>query len=370
MSRETDFSTIDGVARIVWQVSTVTALCIKAGTVSAWEQAKPSDGNATKTRQIDAVFDFFKKEPKENSESQLSDFYYDVRLADGEPVVRYKIPATSVRGALRNYTIKRLISKEFWDAELKATSDTDLAENEQAAEDKQEEQEAKQNNENFKEALKTPGWKLVQNLFGIAADTDDPELEKESVAGRLCVRVGNLEKLTPEQFKENLIHGNFKQGGFNPGSTHGKMAVTTRNPLDRVTKAAKKGGLHSFMELAPGNRFTVVLDIANPKPADIGFAAFWEQAVNTGLLRFGGLTSSGRGRLNILKEGSEIVLFAHSAGGFFGFEKQGDSYPEDVLAGLLHEYRMTDWELHKGDYLKELKKEYDTGGSRNSKASD
>ena len=355
MSRTSDFSTIDGVARIVWQVSTVTALCIKAGTVSAWEQASPSDGNATKTRQIDAVFDFFKKEPKENSESQLSDFYYDVHLADGEPKVRYKVPSTSVRGALRNYTIKRLIRKEFWDAELKATSDIDLPDGEQGAQDEQEEQKVKQNNETFKEALKTPGWNLVQNLFGIAADTDDPDLEKESVAGRLCVRVGNLEKLTPERFQENLIHGNFKKDGFKPGSTHGKMAVTTRNPLDRITKAAKKGGLHSFLELAPGNRFEIVLDIANPGPADIGFAAFWEQAVNTGLLRFGGLTSSGRGRLNIVKEGSCIALFAHSAKGFDGFEKQRDTFPDDVLSGLFHEYRMTDWDGFKGHYLQKLK---------------
>ena len=121
--------------------------------------------------------------------------------------------------------------------------------------------------------------------------------------------------------------------------------------------------MHSFMELAAGNRFSIDLQIANPNPCDIGFAAFWEQALKNGLLRLGGLISAGRGRLNISQGGTEIRLFARSCEGFPGFEKQEQNASDDILAGLFHEYIMTDWTNRKNEYLGLLKSEYEKLGN-------
>ena len=138
---------------------------------------------------------------------------------------------------------------------------------------------------------------LIQNLFGLAAESGDATANEETVAGRLQIETGDLAGLSKDEFKKSLLSGTWRN--FQPGSTHGRMLISTRSPIDRITHSAKDGGLHSFMELAPGNRFDVNLRIANPLSADLGFIAFWENGINDGFLRFGGLAAAGRGRMKI-----------------------------------------------------------------------
>lgn len=338
MGRTSDFSNLKGLAIIEWNIQTATLLCIKSGTTSLWAQAASRDG---KMRQVDASFDFFVK--SNETEASLSDFYHDTCFENGRLQIRYCIPSSSFRGALRSYTIKRLVPKSSWNA-------TDIS---KQAENEDHTQAQEQERQRMKAALTLPGWHLIQNLFGIATDSGDAELYAETVAGRLRVSVGKLEKLPEEDFKRNLLAGNLTV--FNTGSTHGKMVITTRNPLDRITQAAKDGGLHSFMELAPGNEFNVTLHIVNPSPEDLGMVAFWEQGIKTGLLRLGGLTSIGRGRLNINL--SHVSIFTRTPEAFFGL-KPDNRNASDMLIGIFNEYVVDDWGTKKQDYLNKLRAFY------------
>ncbi|MDM8539454.1 RAMP superfamily CRISPR-associated protein [Desulfococcaceae bacterium HSG9] len=353
MSRTSDFSEIKGVANIRWHLKTETSLCIKSGTTSAWKQATSNsrDGNTDKMRQVDARFDFFQKNIQDENDAQISDFYFDTGIKGNNLQIQYCIPASSVRGALRNYTIRRIIEKPFWNA-------TDISKKEGDEEDPKNQENERQL---MKTALKTPGWHLIQNLFGLATDSGEDELDAESVAGRLQVSVGKLTQLSANQFRANLLHGNFSE--FRTGSTHGKMAIITRNPLDRVTQGAKKGGLHSFMELTPGNEFDVFLRITNPTPEDLGFVAFWEQGINTGLLRLGGLTTIGKGRLRILS--TQISLFTRTADSFTGLNP-GSHFSGDRLSDIFPEYTIENWQEARETYIGKLRYFYQSFGKEAS----
>ncbi len=332
MSRTSDFSKIKGVARIGWEMRTETPLCIKAGTTSVFQ------------RKMD--FDFFKQDKENETDALISDFYYDAYIREDRLDIRYRIPASSVRGALRNYTIRRLIPKLYQDADILPV----------AQEDENDDAWAQTQNAycmRLKNALQTPGWHLIQNLFGMAAETETEILADETVAGRLRVMVGDLKELSSDEFRKNFVAGRLRE--CHPGSTHGKMIVSTRNPLDRATRSSKGGGLHSFMELAPNNAFSVTLSFLNPGPQDLGLVAFWEQAVNEGFLRFGGLTSSGRGRLRITS--ADVRLFLREVKDFPEFERCDDS-EVDILADILPEHRISDWDSAKEYYLEVLDGKY------------
>ena len=51
--------------------------------------------------------------------------------------------------------------------------------------------------------------------------------------------------------------------------------------------------------------------ILNPKPADVELINLWHSDIHNGFLRFGGLTSQGRGRVEIASE--QYRLFVSSA---------------------------------------------------------
>jgi CRISPR/Cas system CSM-associated protein Csm3 (group 7 of RAMP superfamily) len=341
MGRTSDFSKLKGVALIEWKLKTATLLCIKSGTTSLWEQSTSRDA---KMRQVGAKFDFFTKQKSKGTEASLSDFYYDTFFKKDKLQVRYCIPASSFRGAIRSYTIKRLVPKQSWSA-------TDTVKKERT-EDSSLTQDEKQ--QQMTAALNLPGWHLVQNLFGIATDSADEKLKEETVAGRLTVSVGELDSVPEEIFRRQLIGGDF--GTFRTGSTHGNMVITTRNPLDRVTQAAKDGGLHSFMELAPGNVFTASLRIVNPSFTDLGLVAFWEKGIQSGLLRIGRLTSLGRGRLTI--DSTKITIFTRNPEQFLGLVPH-EEHTNDRLNGVFKEYTIGKWHDKKQDYLNKLRNFYD-----------
>ena len=342
MTRTSDFSTIQGVAEIKWELKTATPLCIKSGTTSSWNQA--TDGykdNPKKLRLYNAKFDFFKKDiDKESADASVADFYYDSYIKGGELKIRYLVPASSVRGALRSYTLKRLVKKDYW--------------NVGSTEKDQPEDKKEKKRKSFQDALTQPGWRLIQNMFGLATDNDDEALENENeyVAGRLKISVGDLDDIGKKDFATHLISGNLKNPIF--GSTRGKMAITTRNPLDKITNAAKDGGLHSVMELSEGNVFSVSIRILNPEPKDLGLIAFWEQGIESGLLRLGGLTSVGRGRLNIQK--TDVNLFLKEAGRFHDLPEATNH--EDILDSIFKTYAISDWKEKRQSYLKILKGYY------------
>lgn len=345
---KSDFSRLTGVGVIKWELETATPLCIKSGTISLWNQASSGRDKPIKLRRVDAEYDFFQKKTLPEDAS-ISDFYYGTAIINNRLELRHEIPASGVRGALRNYTIKRLTPKKHWNAALFPEIDRHGELTDDAIKANRE-QNKKTYAKELKHALKTPGWKLVKNLFGLAVDTDDTDLGPETTRGRLSLETGNLPDISGETFKENIFDGNFKR--FEPGPVNGKMVFTTRNPIDRITHGAKNQGLHSFTELAPGNRFQVTLRIINPRSLDLSLVALWEQGMEQGLLRLGGLNGAGRGRLKVAA--SNITLFLKKSKDFSGLCLSQKNRIEDLLAGLYTEFTIPDWQTEKKNYLRLL----------------
>lgn len=325
MSRTTNFSNVTGIAKIDWQITTQTPLCIKSGTTSILNK---------KTNTLD--FDDKAEKSGDENNVSVSDFYFDVKIDEGAPHVVFRIPASSVRGALRTYTIKRLIPKEFRGAtlfEAKEGKETDEA-------------LMAQKNKLLKDALNLPGWHLIQNLFGLAADTSDEDLENEVVAGRLRISSNHIICRKVMLNKPNA-----------------PLSIASRSPLDRVTRGTKDGGFHSFMELRPDHPFSITLHIINPTPEDLGFIAFWENSINKGLIRLGGLKSAGKGRLRVK---SEVTLFRRDASQFFAAANDAGSPKDnpaekDILSNLYPRHQLN-WATLKSGYLTKLNTKYEQLG--------
>jgi hypothetical protein len=132
--------------------------------------------------------------------------------------------------------------------------------------------------------------------------------------------------------------------------------MTVRNPLDRMTHASKDGGLHHFLEFCRGETFEVKMTMVNPQGSDLGLLSLWQREINAGLLRFGALSSIGRGRVSILEPSYELQLnsFAEKPAWLSEHFKPFDGPPnEDVLSGLWDSYILYNSSLdHFISYLK------------------
>jgi CRISPR/Cas system CSM-associated protein Csm3 (group 7 of RAMP superfamily) len=254
---------------------------------------------------------------------------------------------------LRTYSIKRLTPKEHWNAALFPEKENTKLPIEATKE--KDDLKRIEYSKNLKTALKTSGWQLIRNIFGLAADTMDAEIENETIKGRLQVETGPLESISKDQFQKNMFDGNFKT--FKPGPTNGRILFTTRNPIDRITHAAKNKGLHSFTELAPGNRFFITLRFLNPIPEDLGMVALWEQGMHQGLLRIGGLQSAGRGRLDV--KSTSINLFLKQIDGFSGLKPViSKAFANDIVSGLYSGFEIPDWKTVTKLYLNLLQQSF------------
>ena len=154
----------------------------------------------------------------------------------------------------------------------------------------------------------------ILSLFGFVVKTRDKSLdEKFTCAGRLTIDVSPFagNQTNPD------VDGTWLSDVNNPndyGPTNVNRHIKTRNPLDRITNAARETGLHSGLEFSKGQAFTVTLIVVAPKKKkDSGQAGmtedreqnefdkrlidWWCNEINTGMIRFGGLSSIGRGRV-------------------------------------------------------------------------
>lgn len=311
--RTTDFSKIDGFARIVWTLKTETALCIKSGTTSVLRKNKFNKA---------PHLDFNRKEliDKSNKEESLvADFAFDAVIIENRLVPQFRVPASSLRGCLRNFTIKQLIPEKFWLAALQATAENG------------DEGEARAiHTQWLKDAFSQPGWRVVQNLFGLATDGGDAALSDETVAGRLRVRSGDCIDM-PENRQ--------------------KIVDRTRNPMDRCIQAGKGGGLHTFMVLPAGNTFKVSLDIVNPTPADLGLVDIWKEYINNGRIKFGG---AGKARLSVDSDLTELYLRPRISPDSFPGAARKSATGTDPLAGFFIPYTLNS-DANRTVYRKALK---------------
>jgi hypothetical protein len=203
-------------------------------------------------------------------------------------MAEYSVPASSIRGSLRQWSIKNLVEGSVRDAfEL-------------PKKDELTEEDLKQTFKRAREALESgeSGWSQVLDLFGCAFDLGIENEAELTWSGRLKMeaRIELIGRSAGLDVNGNLLTGG--EGQSAPGN-FGRQ-LTIRNPLDRISQSSKEGGLHTFVELSPGQTMTVKFRVLNPKAEDIDLIIKWEHDISNGFIRFGALGSQGRGRCDFV----------------------------------------------------------------------
>lgn len=305
----------DGVNAVLvtkWKLKLETPLCIKSNSLSAFN---PTDGEK-KTRNCNMSFGWNRSTT--GDEVKVSDAHFGIQIKDGRILPCYSIPASSIRGSLRSWTIKHLVKEELWSLLHELDED-------------------KENIHKIKEALESnPGLELTLDFFGMAVEEPDRIEGSISQAGRIKVEVLPLGK----ESEKPWVQGNDwkpEESRFGPQNVCRHISV--RGPVDRITHAAREGGLHYFLEFSPNQTFDVVVRVVNPDPVHLGLIALWEREIDTGILRVGGLNSIGRGRLRV--KNSQHDLFAlPGCEGKWELEaaQEQQDQPDDILAQLWKTY--------------------------------
>ncbi|MBI4687717.1 MAG: hypothetical protein HY756_08030 [Nitrospirae bacterium] len=258
--------------RTDWTLNLETPLVVRSGSSFAWENAAEK-----KTRNYKMKYMWGHKANKQNDEHDIGDIYFSIRIEGDKAVPYYHIPSSSIRGSLREWTIKHLLPEDWWDIE------------------KGLKKHAEKNDDSYKSLPRYLDDILL--LFGFVVKTCDKKLdEKYTCAGRLIIEVSPLVGNYPQPDVDGTWNNNINNPN-NYGPTNAKRHIKTRNPLDRITNAAKEKGLHSGLEFSKGQSFTVRLTVENPTDFDRELIDWWCNEINTGMIRFGGLSSIGRGRV-------------------------------------------------------------------------
>jgi len=321
----------DGVNAVLvtkWKLKLETPLCIKSNSLSAFN---PTDGEK-KTRNCNMSFGWNRSTT--GDEVKVSDAHFGIQIKDGRILPCYSIPASSIRGSLRSWTIKHLVKEELWGLLHELDED-------------------KENIHKIKEALESnPGLELALDFFGMAVEEPDRIEDSISQAGRIKVEVLPLEK----ESEKPWVQGNDwkpEESRFGPQNVCRHISV--RGPVDRITHAAREGGLHYFLEFSPNQTFDVVVRVVNPDPVHLGLIALWEREIDAGILRVGGLNSIGRGRLRV--KNSQHDLFAlPGCEGKWELEaaQEQQDQPDDIFAQLWKTYPIPKAGLYL--YIKKLGK--------------
>jgi len=317
-----------------WELACETPLVIRNGQQIAYSDNAPSKTRPGKLNLL------WQKTDEENSVAALH-YGYEIR---NDHVHRYHfVPASSVRGALRSWSIRHLVHQSLYETFASPANENEAAVNSHRS--------------CILHGLpqRDTGCELVASLFGLAAD--EREESAPSNAGRLSIET---QKFAGTGLRMIAVSDAKMEAPNEPDNVHREMPV--RNPLDRITNASRKGGLHRFLEVCRGERFAVQLRIVNPLDCDLGLLGLWIRELNDGMLRIGALSSIGRGRMAVLRQEYELWRRPNAPklqGNAFFQEDAGGSRNNDILAGLWKRYVVSPDKLTKfEDYLKEY-----TGGS-------
>lgn len=290
-----------GVLHGTWEIELLSPLAIRNGQEIAFRQKKKDleKGRGTHLdlvwQDATAVLEREKRKAKKDREySELADFNCHFVVQGSQVQTEYSIPASSVRGALRNTAIKRWVewsNRKTFSLPNKEDKTINLEERMQRA--KAELRESKN------------GWYDILSLFGCAFDLGQDSDNPLTWAGRLrlATKINSQAAVNPLDYMGKALAANDVDG---PQNLQREVAV--RNPIDRVTMAAKDGGLHGWLEISPGQSFTFSFHILNPRPKDLELLDLWVDEMNQGYLRLGGLTSQGRGRVAVKTEDYELFV--------------------------------------------------------------
>lgn len=256
-----------------WLLNLETPLVIRNGTFAGWNNsAKP------KTRNYKMEFKW-NATPQEmvTSFAQVGDLYHSLEIKGDKVVPYYHVPSSSIRGSLRAWTIEHLLPKEWWNME-----------------DKIKESDFPNNKPDYLDN--------IISLFGFAIEGAKKGISKEyTKAGRLTIQV---DRFGSNQTSPDVDGADWK-GGNDFGPSNAERQIKPRNPLDRITHAAKEGGLHNFLEFSKGQKLSLAIEILKPDKPEQGvfdqkLLEHWKSEINSGEIRFGGLTGIGRGRAKVI----------------------------------------------------------------------
>ena len=282
-----------------WTLELITPLVIRAST-----NASIHNKNRTQKKGREKQYDFRWEEPIDEKEwAAIRDFNYEFQAIENDDngskdefklklQARYSIPGSSIRGALRQWTIRALVK----DDEMRLFSLPKIVTGESI--DKAERMTK------ARKAVNDPEnrWHDILSLFGIAYDLNPGVNEPLIWSGRLEMGTVELpeQEYAPEDYRYDESDKGKKVNIIAPKNI--KQNLKTRSPLDRVTMAARSGGLHSGIEMSEEQHFTLEFRILNPKPNDLRVLKLWKRDLDAGFIRFGGLTSQGRGKVKIVND--------------------------------------------------------------------
>lgn len=329
----------DGVHSVLlaeWELVCNTPLVIRNGHQIAYADRAPTN----KTRYRDLRL---KWRSKVGPEFEVAALHYGYEIRDGKVYSYHFVPPSSVRGALRSWSIRHMVHPVLYPAltpALKDDADGVAAHRACVLQGL---------------AQRNTGLELIASLFGLAADESEEDMP--SNAGRLRIET---ERFNRAGLRTVDVSGVSMVASDGPENVNREMAV--RSPLDRITQASRDGGLHHFLEVAQGETFKVNLRIINPLDCDLGLVGLWVRELNYGMLRIGALSSIGRGRMEVKQQTYELWRRKNAPQlqgcAFLGDEADGNR-PNDILAGLWKCHTIPPETLLKfTKYLKEF-----TGGS-------
>jgi len=310
---------VQSILQVEWELVCKTPLAIRNGQSVVFEADR---GNQkSRGRGLAMKWEIApEKKKKSDDDVTLASLAYEY-VVDGDKLVPYHmIPASSVRGALRSWTMRHLLEKSYRNRLVIPDGDDEEATTSYISD--------------IKKALndQRSGFSIVGSLFGLAADERSVE-EKDKAsanAGRLMIET---ERFQPSGNDTIEAGGPTMTAKGGPQNVRRQMRI--RNPLDRMTHASASGGLHQFLEICRNERFRVKMTIANPKDWDLGMLYLWRRELDDGMLRLGALSSIGRGRVEVGEQ--RYTLWrrgsAPELGGKKYFEPVSDD-ETDILSGI------------------------------------
>ncbi len=312
-------SGVFGVFTAHWTLRCETPLAIRNGIKVTYKMC-----DVRKSRGMQQSFHWRVPDKVKNQDNEVAALHYGYEVAGDTLKAYHFVPSSSVRGALRSWTINHLLQSSYRShmapppKEDSAKTEAYLAAVHQALADT------------------GSGYHTIASLFGQAFDTRQ-EGDSPSNAGRLQLETGRFSQTKALPIANN---GQVEQGFAGPGNVARQMTV--RNPLDRITHASKEGGLHHFLEFCQGETFEVQLTIRNPQVSDLGILSLWRRELNDGLLRLGALSSIGRGRVKIIQENYQLWLGPGAPQGDWleRFIPNASSDPSEALADLWSAYTL------------------------------
>lgn len=320
-----------------WKLSCETPLVIRNGV-----KINYTSRNVAKTRNKDINISWTSKDPKKSDQHELAALHYGYEIENSKVVSYHFVPPSSVRGALRSWTINHLVQHEF----RSNMTPPKIKDN------KNEKEDTEKYIKSMKNALANSetGYPFLASLFGLAFDTRG-EVDFEGNAGRLRLETEKFSTYSPRPI---TINGNLRDGRVGPLNAARQMTV--RNPLDRITHASQEGGLHHFLEFSKGETFIIKLTILNPEESDLGLISYWVRELNAGFLRIGALSSIGRGRVSVQEQSYQLCKMPGPSDWMY-FTAGEKASSDEALAGFWQAYNLSQPESNLAAFEPALEKE-------------